>query len=144
MYSKLTEEELFALMSEYKLPYDVALSLDPTHARKLLEAKPPKQDDYSGLRATDIVGDSRHLRIISIDPSGGGETAIVGEAWQDETGVLHGSGIVAVMLFELAAVVKYRSASIELDVSPLTILYSRIARSPFLRAEFVKDSDAAS
>ena len=48
------------------------------------------------------------------------------------------------MLFELASVVKYRSASVELDVSPLTILYSRIARSAFMRAEFVKDLDAAS
>ena len=140
MHSKLTEEELFALMSEFKLSYDVAVTLEPTRARKLLET----QDDYSGLRATDIVGDSRRLRIVSIDPVGGGETAVVGEAWQDEAGVLHGSGIVAIMLFELASVVKYRSASVELDVSPLTILYSRIARSAFMRAEFVKDLDAAS
>jgi hypothetical protein len=139
-----TQEELILLMDRFRFSLEVARSLADSEVAQLLEVAQGAEDAYSGLRATDIVGDTRRLRIVSIDPVGGGEMSVVGEAWQDEAGVLHGSGIVAIMLFELASVVKYRSASVELDVSPLTILYSRIARSAFLRAEFVKDLDAAS
>lgn len=98
-------------------------------------------DAYVGPQADDFVGDDRRLRLVSIDPVTGEDRAEVGEVWQDEDGVLHGTGVAAVMLFEPTAAVRYRSASMAIDLSPLTVFYARMARSPFLRAEFVEVSD---
>lgn len=98
-------------------------------------------DAYTGLQADDFVGDERRLRLVSINPVTGEEHSEVGEVWQDDEGVLHGTGLAAVMLFEPMSVVKYRSASLAVDLSPLTVFYTRMARSPFMRAEFVEASD---
>jgi hypothetical protein len=97
----------------------------------------PKVDKPS-LLPDDIVGDARRIRMISIDPATGDDKSIVGEAWQDATGKLHGTGIAGVMLFEPVSMAKYRMASIAKDLSPLSIFYSRIARSSFIRVELVK------
>ena len=86
----------------------------------------------------DIVGDSRKIRLISIDPSTGNDRSIVGEAWQDADGNLHGTGVAAVMLFDPAAASKYRTASVAADLSPLSILYARIARTSFMRVEITE------
>ena len=104
-------------------------------------AQPVDGDAYVGPQADDFVGDDRRLRLVSIDPVTGEDRAEVGEVWQDEEGVLYGTGLAAVMLFEPTAAIKYRSASIAVDLSPLTVFYVRMARSPFLRAEFVEVSD---
>jgi hypothetical protein len=86
----------------------------------------------------DIVGDSRRIRLISIDPATGRDKSIVGEAWQDPDGTLRGTGVAAVMLFEPLSVMKFQQASVARDVSPLTVLYARIARSSFIRVELVE------
>jgi hypothetical protein len=86
----------------------------------------------------DVVGDTRRIRIVSIDPSTGKDRSIVGEAWQDADGNLHGTGVAAVMLFQPVAQDKYRTASVAADLSPLSILYARIARTSFLRVEIIE------
>jgi hypothetical protein len=86
----------------------------------------------------DIVGDERRIRLISIDPTTGRDKSIVGEAWQDVEGNLHGTGIAAVMLYEPLSVQKFRQASVAKDISPLSVLYARIARSSFIRVEIIK------
>ena len=93
--------------------------------------------DDPTLLPDDIVGDSRKIRLISIDPGTGDDKSVVGEVWQDDNGNLHGTGIAAVMLFEPISAAKYRMASVAKDLSPLTAFYSRIARSPFIRAELI-------
>jgi hypothetical protein len=105
-------------------------------------AKGKSVDDYVGPRVGDIVGDTRRLKIISIDPMSGMDSAIVGEAWQSESGQLHGSGLAAVMLFEPTVAARYERTSVALDISPLTVLHARIARSAFMRAELVDDDNA--
>lgn len=96
------------------------------------------QADKPLLLPDDIVGDARRIRMISIDPSTGDDKSIVGEVWQDADGKLRGTGIAAVMLFEPSSLAKYRMASVAKDLSPLSIFYSRIARSSFIRVELVK------
>lgn len=99
-----------------------------------MDTKPPNPK----LLPTDIVGDSRRIRLISISPSTGDDKSIVGEAWQDANGELRGTGIAAVMLFEPLSMDKYRAASVASDLSPLSIFYARVARTSFIRAEFIK------
>lgn len=89
------------------------------------------------LQPGDIVGDDRRLRLYSVSPGTGDDCHVVGEVWQDGEGKLHGSGIAAVMLFEPVTVSRYLMASITSDMSPLSMFYARITRSPFLRAEVV-------
>jgi hypothetical protein len=101
-----------------------------------LEADEP-DGDPPGL-PDDIVGDSRRIRLISIDPTTGRDKSMVGEAWQDPDGSLRGTGIAAVMLFEPLSNEKYRQASVAKDVSPLSVLYARLARSSFIRVELVE------
>jgi hypothetical protein len=86
----------------------------------------------------DIVGDPRRIRLISIDPTTGRDKSMVGEAWQEPDGSLRGTGIAAVMLFEPLSLQKYREASVAKDVSPLSVLYARLARSSFIRVELVE------
>lgn len=85
----------------------------------------------------DVVGDTRKIRLISIDPSTGKDKSIVGEAWQDADGNLHGTGVAAVMLFDPVSADKYRTASVAADMSPLSIFYARIARTSFMRVEIM-------
>lgn len=105
------------------------------------EAQPVDGDAYVGPQVDDFVGDDRRLRLVSINPVTGDDRAEVGEVWQDEEGSLHGTGLAAVMLFEPVTMARYRSASLAVDLSPLTVFYVRMARSPFMRAEFVEVSD---
>ena len=91
------------------------------------------------LQPTDVVGDSRRLRILSMSPGTGDDISIVGEVWQGEDGSLHGEGLAAIMLFEPLARARYQMASISADMSPLAVFYSRISRSPFLRCEVLED-----
>lgn len=93
--------------------------------------KPPLLPD-------DVVGDTRRIRLISIDPSTGKDKSIVGEAWQDADGNLQGTGIVAVMLYEPIARDKFRTSSVAADMSPLSILYARMARTSFIRVEVIE------
>lgn len=86
----------------------------------------------------DVVGDERRIRLISIDPTTGQDKSIVGEAWQDPDGTLRGTGIAAVMLYEPLSAQKFRQASVAKDISPLSVLYARIARSSFIRVELIK------
>jgi len=87
------------------------------------------------LQPGDIVGDERKLRLYSVSPGTGDDSAVVGEVWQSEDGQLHGTGAAAVMLFEPAAAARYQMISVGADMSPLAVFYVRICRSPFLRAE---------
>ena len=104
-------------------------------------------DDYAGPQEQDVVGDDRRLRIVAVDPHSGQDVGVVGEAWQgdgmgsSEKGRLYGTGIAAVMLYEPSAHYRHRNASLTVDQSPLTILYARVARSPFFRAELVEVGD---
>ena len=82
-----------------------------------------------------VVGDARRLTAYSLSPDGFDSTAI-GEAWQDDAGALHGTGIFYVMLFETFSKKMYREASIGLDASPLTLLAMRLTRSPFVKVEW--------
>jgi hypothetical protein len=91
------------------------------------------------LQAGDIVGDNRRLRLISVDPGTGDDESVVGEVWQGEDGKLSGTGIAAVMLFEPLSAARYQMASIGANLSPLAVFYTRISRSPFLRAEILED-----
>ena len=113
----------------------------PPDAEQAPEMEAPT-DTYAGPQEGDFVGDDRRLRVISIDPGTGKDRAIVGEAWQDDSGKLHGRGIVAIMLFEPMSAARYMRASVGLDLSPLTMLYARIARSPLFRVEFTEGSNA--
>jgi len=117
-------------------------------AEEVPEQEVPEQeqqpaDDYVGPQETDIVGDKRRLRVVSINPDTGDDSAGIGEAWQDEEGNLNGSGIAAVMFFEPISVVRYRTASLKLDLSPLSVFYNRISRSAFFRAEFIEASNGS-
>lgn len=96
------------------------------------------QADKPQLLPNDIVGDTRRVTLISIDPTTGNDKSIIGEAWQDADGSLRGTGLAAVMFFEPVSMAKYRMASIARDVSPLSVFYARISRSSFIRAELVK------
>jgi len=142
------EEEAWVLMEKHSLSWEEVLAMTPEQRAMVLEqdeeapeaeagedAQPV--DDYVGPKIGDIVGDDRRLRIISVDPMTGRDSILVGEAWQSETGKLHGSGIAAVMLFEPMAAIRYERISIALDISPLSALHARIARSVFMRAEMV-------
>lgn len=93
-------------------------------------------DDYAGPLQTDVVGDKRRLRafVLPVDYASGGEVP-VGEAWQDANGDLFGTGLLAAILYEPIAKQRYKSASIAFDISPLQLLYQRLARSSFLRIE---------
>lgn len=91
--------------------------------------------DKPQLLPNDVVGDTRRLRLISIDPSTGKDKSIVGEVWQEADGTLRGTGVAAVMLYEPASVDKFRTASVAADLSPLSLFYARIARTSFIRAE---------
>lgn len=86
-----------------------------------------------------IVGDDRRLRLYSVSPGTGDDSAIVGEAWQGEDGQLQGVGMAAVMLFEPSSAARYQMVSIGADMSPLAVFHARICRSPFLRVEVVED-----
>ncbi len=99
---------------------------------------PVDGDAYVGPQADDFVGDDRRLRMVSINPVTGADHAEIGEVWQDNEGSLHGTGLAAIMLFEPTSAVRYQSASLDVDLSPLTVFYVRMARSPFVRAEFVE------
>lgn len=89
------------------------------------------------LQPGDIVGDKRKLVLYSVSPGTGDDSAVVGEVWQADDGQLHGTGIVAVMLFEPVSSARYQMVSVGADMSPLAVLYARICRSPFLRAEVI-------
>lgn len=91
----------------------------------------------------DIVGDSRVVRIFSIHPAAPESCVEVGDVWQGEDGTLHGSGMAAVMLFEPSSLIRYKSASLMMDVSPLTVFYHRLFRSSFFLPEFMEGKGRA-
>lgn len=86
----------------------------------------------------DFVGDSRVVRIFSIHPSAPESCVEVGDVWQGEDGTLYGSGMAAMLLFEPSTITRYKSASLMMDVSPLSVFYQRIFRSSFLLPEFME------
>ncbi len=94
-------------------------------------------------QSQDIVGDSRVVRIFSIHPAAPESCVEVGDVWQGEEGTLHGSGMAAVMLFEPSSLIRYKSASLAMDVSPLTVFYHRLFRSSFFLPEFIEDQGRA-
>lgn len=105
-------------------------------------ALPPEEDaepdEYAGPTELEVVGDNRQLQVFALrvdyEP---GETP-VGEAWQDETGQVHGSGMIAVMLFELSSRQRYINASIARDLSPLAVMQKRLARANLFRTELLE------
>lgn len=107
------------------------------------EEQPPV-DDYAGPQEMDLIGDKRRVRIIATDPITGENRAVVGEAWQADDGMLHGTGVAAAMFFEPMEAARYKGASLAVDVSPLAAFYGRLARSPFFHAEFVELSNGSS
>lgn len=171
------DDQLFLIVSNHGLSWDEALALSEEKRAWLAEQEPgveipddfpdqeasPDQeteeepdeevpeeepvDTYAGPDETDVVGDSRRLRIVEVDPHTGRDVGVVGEAWQgdgegaSEKGRIYGTGIAAVLLYEPSANVRYQNSSIATDRSPLTILYARIARSSFFRGEFVEMGD---
>lgn len=98
-----------------------------------------KHKEKPPLLPNDIVGDTRKIRLVSIDPSTGKDKSIVGEVWQDPEGNLHGTGVCAVMLYEPISKDKYRIASIGSDMSPLSVFHARIARTAFIRVEVIQN-----
>lgn len=101
------------------------------------EPDPEPEDQYAGPSEEDIVGDNRRMTVSSLSSDFDAVGVGLGEAWQDEGGDLHGTGMIAVMLFEPAIRQRYKSMSIGLDVSPLTVLAKRLSRGSFLRARLV-------
>lgn len=105
----------------------------------------PESDDAGGegvnVNPQGVVGDSRRLKAIglSADYSPGG--VVLGDAWQDQDGELHGTGIFAVMLFEPSARMLYKNSSISFDMSPLELLYMRLSRSSFVRVELKEENN---
>lgn len=97
--------------------------------------------DTAGPADGDVVGDARRIVVYGISPDFDAEAPIVGEAWQDETGNLFGTGICGVMLFEPLAIKMYRASSIGLDISPLSVLALRLSESPFARVEWSNIDD---
>ncbi len=91
----------------------------------------------------DLVGDSRVVRIFSIHPAAPESCVEVGDVWQGDDGTLHGSGLAAVMLFEPGHLIRYRSASLAMDVSPLTVFFQRMFRSSFFLPEFMEGKGRA-
>jgi len=151
--TRRVEDELFSIMENHKISWERALALSYEQRALFLEQEPASAgpqgadapvDDYAGPQEDDVVGDERRVRVLSVGPMNAGESVVVGEAWQSEDGMLHGSGVAAVMFFEPMAMSRYRGASLAMDVSPLTVFYGRIARSPFLQAEFIESSNGTS
>lgn len=123
-------------MAENEVP--VSDETETEAPEQLANSTPVDGDAYIGPLVDDIVGDDRRLRLVSINPITGEDHAELGEVWQDDQGALHGSGLAAVMLFEPMSAARYQSASLAVDMSPLTVFYVRMARSSFIRAEFVE------
>lgn len=111
---------------------------DPEQAADSTGYPEEAPDEYSGPNEEQIVGDDRGLHVFALrtdyEP---GETP-VGEAWQDESGQVHGSGMLAVMLFELGAKQRYLNASIARDLSPLAIMQKRLARASLFRTQLME------
>lgn len=116
-------------------PVEDPMAMNPQEVPPGPQQEP--EDQYAGPAEDDVVGDNRRASISSLTPDFDAVGAGLGEAWQDDGGDLHGTGIVAVMLFEPAMKQRYRAMSIGLDVSPLTILAKRLSRGSFLRARLV-------
>ena len=87
-----------------------------------------------------VVGELRRLKVYGISTNYKAELPI-GEAWQDETGQLFGTGICQIMLFEPLSNIMYRNSASGMDTSPLSILALRISMSQFVRIEW-EDADA--
>jgi len=102
--------------------------------------QPQEKNDFAGPTGDDVVGDRRRLRavVLPVDYTPGG--TLVGEAWQDDDGNLHGTGLLAVMLFEPTVQQWYRSGSVGMDVSPLQLLFFKLSRNSFMRVE-LKDEN---
>jgi len=97
-----------------------------------------ESDDYSGPTLDDLVGDSRRLYVYGLRPDYDPGNVLLGESWQDEEGALHGSGMLAVMLFEPSSRDRYANASIARDLSPLAVLEKRLGRSTLFRTDLVE------
>lgn len=122
---------------------DSDLPIDPA-AMAPQEAPPPEpepEDVYAGPSEEDVVGDSRRMEATFLSPDMDQWSVGLGEAWQNSDGELSGTGLLAIMLFEPTAKQRYRSMSIGLDVSPLTILAKRLARGTFLRAKLSEEDN---
>lgn len=91
-----------------------------------------------------VVGEARRVKIYGLDvnylPGNSGDIPI-GEAWQDDNGGLHGSGLCRAMLFEPFANRMHINAATGLDTSPLAVFAYRLSLSPFVRVEW-EDQDA--
>jgi hypothetical protein len=88
----------------------------------------------------DFVGDTRRLFVSSLNCELEGPEIPMGEAWQDEKGMLHGTGALALFLAEPIITKRYISASSQLNISPLVILGKRLSRNLFLIVTY-KDAD---
>lgn len=137
-----------AQQPEASVPQDVPvddngqpLPQDQMQAGPAPEDDPHPGDDYSGPSKEDLVGDARTLSLGAFDPEFSGEKVPFGTAWQDASGELHGSGLLAAMLFEPSARQRYLSASLGLDVSPLTVLSKRLSRCTLLKVDFTEGDD---
>lgn len=85
----------------------------------------------------DVLGDARVLEVYSLD--GDSVSHLIGKGWQDQAGNLHGTGLIAVMLFEPECRVRYRQAAHAQDLSPLNILYNRICTNLLYRVRLVSE-----
>jgi hypothetical protein len=99
-----------------------------------------EKDTHQGAHLDDIVGDKRTLQINCVLPSKDKKSDL-GQAWQDPAGNLAGTGLPAVMLYEPEMVMRYRQAAHAADVSSLTIMFGRIANSPWYVPEFKEEQD---
>lgn len=90
---------------------------------------------------TGIVGDKRVISVYSVDSSYRAIGPCIGTAWQANDGRLNGTGVLAVMLFEPSSLAMYENFAGGLDVSPLAILYRRLAGSSFLYTEISEKNE---
>lgn len=113
---------------------DADPNADPALDEVPVEEEPPVAEVYP------VVGEERRIRVYGLAPSYL-DSVPIGEAWQDENGELHGTGLCRTMLFEPFANRMYTSSAAGLDTSPLAVFAFRLSMSPFVRIEW-EDPDA--
>ena len=118
---------------------DPSLEVDPaSQPDEQLAADEQVPEEADGADPVSVVGDSRRLIVYAWSTNYLVRVPI-GEAWQDENGLVCGDGICHMMLFEPYANQMYQNASIGMDVSPLQLFATRLAMSPFVGVEWAND-----
>ena len=113
--------------------------LDPSLDDQFADTQTP-EEPLDPVQVYPVVGEERRLKVYGLT-NNYFEDMPIGEAWQDENGELHGTGLCHAMLFEPFSIRMHMNAAAGLDTSPLAVFAYRISLSPFVRVEW-EDPDA--